>query len=131
VRTRVVKLINRYIIMNHLMQNRILDERLRQVNPRVDAEGEIFVPVTPEKALPAPHKSNLAEKAFGMTQFNRNRRQRATEKPGVVLIKTRLYVFNRRCHNKSNAKVIQKFGTCKHFSKKEQCFFSTCANKFA
>lgn len=70
----VVQLIDGNIIMDHLVQNRVLYHFFRQVDAHVDTQHKIFIPVAAEPALAFTHKSDLAQEALGMAQFDRQSR---------------------------------------------------------
>ena len=98
VHTRVAPLIDGNIVMNHLMQDSVLDQCLRKINTHIDAEHEVLVPIATEQALFAARKRHFAEKAFRVAEFDWQRRQLAFEIGRVVFIKSRLYVFDCWCH---------------------------------
>lgn len=91
----VAKLVDGNEVMDHLMENGVLDKGFRQVNTDVDTQDEIFVAVTREEALLAASEGDFAQKAFGVGEFNGNRRQGTGKETGIVLVKTGLYVRNR------------------------------------
>ena len=114
VSTRVSPLIDSDIVMNHLMQNSVIYQLFRQVNPRIDPKGEILIPIIPKEPPFAANKSDLSQETFGIGQFDRDRRQCTPEKTGVVLIKSGLYVVDGRCHmHKSGAKIVLFQQICK------------------
>ena len=91
----VTKLVDRNEIMDHLMEDGILNEFFWQVDADVDAEDEIFVAVATEKALFAAGEGEFAEETFGVGEADGDRRALPAEEAGVVLVKTGLYVRNR------------------------------------
>ena len=52
--------------MDHLMEDRVLDERFGKVYADVDTEDEVFIAVLAEEALFAAGESDFAEEAFGV-----------------------------------------------------------------
>ena len=88
----IAKLVDGNEVMDHLMEDGVLDEGFRQVNTDVDTQDEIFVAVTREETLLAAGECDFAEKTLGMGEFNGNRRKGTTKETGVVLVKTGLYV---------------------------------------
>ena len=114
VSTRVSPLIDSDIVMNHLMQNSVIYQLFRQVNPRIDPKGEILIPIAPKEPTFAANKSDLSQETFGIGQFDRDRRQCTPEKTGVIFVKSGLYVVDGRCHmHKSGAKVVLFQQICK------------------
>ena len=69
-RRSVLQLIDRNVIMNHLMQNRILYQFFRQVNSNIYTQYEIFIFVASEQALPFAYKRHLAQESFCMAEFD-------------------------------------------------------------
>ena len=90
----VAKLVDGDVVMDHLMENGVLDKGFRQVNTDVDTQDEIFVAVTREETLLAASEGDFAQKAFGVGEFNGNRRKLPTKETGIVLVKTGLYVWD-------------------------------------
>ena len=88
----VVELIESDIIMDHLMEDRVLNEGFREVNTRVDTEHEVLVAVLPEKALFAASEGEFAEEAFGVGEADGDGRERPTEETGIEIIKAGLDV---------------------------------------
>ncbi len=91
----VVVLVDGNVIMNHLMEDGVLDEGFWEVNADVDTEDEVFVAVTTEETLLAAGEGDLAEEAFCVGEFDGDRRQRPTKIAGVVLVKAGLDIGNR------------------------------------
>lgn len=92
VRRGVAELVDSDVIVNHLMEDGILNEFFRQVNADVDAENEVLVAVAHKKALLAASEGHLAEKTLGMREFDGDRRQGIGKETGIVLVEARLYV---------------------------------------
>ena len=88
----VAKLVDGDEVMDHLMDDGVLDKVFRQINAGIDAEDEIFIAVTGKKPLLAACKRHLAKEAFGVGQSNRYRRKLPTKEAGVVVVEARLYV---------------------------------------
>ena len=66
VRTSVRKLVDGDIIMNHLMQDGIVQQFFRQVDTGIDTEHEVFIAESPEKTLFAAGIGYFAKKSLGM-----------------------------------------------------------------
>ena len=96
VRGGVAKLIDRDKIMDHLMEDGVLDEVFGEVDARVDAEDEVLVAKRSKEPRAAAGKSHFAEEGAGVREFNRNRRQGRSKETGVELVKAGLYVRDRR-----------------------------------
>ena len=62
------------VIMNHLMENRVLQEIFRQVETRVDTEHEVRVPPFAEKPSPMLDECHFTKERTGITELDRNRR---------------------------------------------------------
>ena len=60
----VMELVDRDVIMNHLMEDSIFDEGFGQVETGVDTENEILVAVFAEETLLAAGEGDFAEEAF-------------------------------------------------------------------
>ena len=119
VRRGVFPLIDSDIVMNHLVQDRVLHQVFRQVNPYIDAQHKILISVPAEEALPLAYKRHFSQESFRMTELNRQGRQRPIKILPVVLLKSRLYVFYRRFHG---TKLQQFFEICKK-NRPEERFF--------
>ena len=91
----VAKLIDRDIIMDHLMEDGILDEVFREVDARVDAEDEVLVSDRSEEPRAAASEGHLAEEGARVREFDRDWRQGASKETGVELVKAGLYVRDR------------------------------------
>ena len=87
VRGCVTKLIDRDIIMDHLME----DEVFGEVDARVDAEDEVLV-AKRSKEPRAAGKSHFAEEGARVREFDRNRWQGRSKETCVELVKAGLYV---------------------------------------
>jgi len=90
----VLELVDGDVVMNHLMEDGVLNEFFRQVDARVDAENEVFVFITAKEALLAAGKGHLAEKTLGVAEFDGDKRKGTAEEAGVVLVKTGLDIIN-------------------------------------
>ena len=88
----VAKLVDGNEVMDHLMDDGVLDKVFLQVNTGIDAQDEIFIAVTGKKPLLAAGEGDFAQKAFGVGQSNRYRRKLPTKEAGVVVVEARLYV---------------------------------------
>ena len=62
------------VIMNHLMENRVLQEIFGQVETRVDTQFEVRVPPFAEKPSPMLDECHLPKERTGITELDRNRR---------------------------------------------------------
>ena len=91
----VAELVDRDIIMDHLVKDRVFDEFFRQVDAGIDAKNEIRIGPITKEPFAVLDKSEFAEETLGMGEFDRYRRECAGEKAGVELIKTGLDVRNR------------------------------------
>ena len=88
----VAKLIDRDIIMDHLMENGVLDEVFGEVDARVDAEDEVLVAKRSKEPRAATGKGHFAEESARVRELDRDRRQRRSKETDVELIKAGLYV---------------------------------------
>ena len=70
----VLQLIDRNIIMNHLVQNGVLYQFFRQVNSNIYTQHKIFIFISPKQALPFAHKSDLTQESLGVAEFDRQGR---------------------------------------------------------
>ena len=62
------------VIMNHLMENRVLQEIFGQVETCVDTEHEVRVPPFAEKPSPMLDECHFTKERTGITELDRNRR---------------------------------------------------------
>ena len=92
----VAKLIDRDIIMDHLMEDGVLDEVFGEVDARVDAEDEVLVAKRSKEPRAAAGKSHFAEEGARVREFDRNRRQGRSKETCVELVKAGLYVRDGR-----------------------------------
>ena len=88
----VIPLINSDIKMDHLMEDRVLNEGFGEVNADVYAKDKILVAVLAEETVFAAGEGEFAEEAFGVGEADGDGRKRPTEKAGVEVVKTGLYV---------------------------------------
>ena len=98
------------IIMNHLMDDGILNEFFGQVNAGIDAKDEVLVAAALSRRSRAEQpcgkrrlaacEGEFAEEALGVREPDGHRRESTAEKTGVVLVKTGLYVRDRRNQTK-------------------------------
>ena len=88
----VAKLIDRDIIMDHLMEDGVLDEVFREVDARVDAEDEVLVSDRSEEPRAAAGKGHFAEAGARVRELDWDRRQGRSKETGVELVKAGLYV---------------------------------------
>lgn len=95
VRRGVTELINSNIIMDHLVENGILNKFFGQVKAGVDAQFEVLVFPVSEEPFAMLDISDFAEKSAGIRELYGDRRKGTTEETGVVLVKTGLYVRKR------------------------------------
>lgn len=70
----VSPLIDSDIVMNHLMEDGVLNKLFRQVDAGIDTQHEVLVPIPPEETLLAAGESDLAEETFGVRKPDRDRR---------------------------------------------------------
>ena len=88
----VIPLINSDIKMDHLMEDRVLNEGFGEVNADVYAKDKILVAVLAEETLLAAGKGEFAEEAFGVGEADGDGRELSAEKAGVEVFKAGLYV---------------------------------------
>lgn len=88
----VIPLIDSNIIMNHLMEDRVLDERFGKVYADVDTEDEVFIAVLAEETVFAAGEGEFAEEAFGVGEADGDGRELSAEKAGIEVVKAGLYV---------------------------------------
>ena len=88
----VIPLINSDIKMDHLMEDRVLNEGFWEVNADVYAKDKILVAVLAEETVFAAGEGEFAEEAFGVGEADGDGRKRPTEKAGVEVFKAGLYV---------------------------------------
>ena len=94
-RRGVMELIDSDIVMNHLMEDGILNELLGHIKTGVDAEDKMVIGPRTEEPFAMFDEGEFAEESAGIGEFNRDRRQGTAEKAGIELIKTGLDVINR------------------------------------
>ena len=95
VRGGVTQMVHGDVIMNHLMENRVMQQLFRQVITCVDTEHEVRVPPFAKEPCPMLDKRHLSKESTGIGELDRYRRQRSVEITDVILVKTGLYVINR------------------------------------
>ena len=88
----VAEVVNGDVIMDHLMEDSILNEGFGQVDAGVDAEDEVLIAVAAEEALLAAGEGEFAEEAFGVGEADGDRRKGSVEVTGVVGVEMGLYV---------------------------------------
>lgn len=88
----VAKLVDGDEVMDHLMDDGVLDEVFRQINAGIDAENKVLILIAAKQTLLAASEGDFAQKAFGVGQSNRYRRKLPTKEAGVVVVEARLYV---------------------------------------
>ena len=86
------------VIMNHLMENRVMQQLFRQVITCVDTQFEVRVPPFAKEPCPMLDKCHLSKERAGIGELDRYRRQRSVEITDVILVKTGLYVIDSRDH---------------------------------
>ena len=92
VRGGITQMVHSDVIMNHLVQDCVLQEIFGQVETCVDTEHE--VPFAKEPC-PMLDKRHLSKESTGIGELDRYRRQRSVEITDVILVKTGLYVIDR------------------------------------
>ena len=90
----VVELVDGDVIMDHLMEDGVLDELFGQVKTGVNAKDEVVIGPRAEEPFAMFDKGEFAKERAGIGQFDRDRRQGTAEKAGVELVKTGLDVIN-------------------------------------
>ena len=88
----VIPLIDSNIIMDHLMEDRVLNEAFGEVYADVYAKDKILVSVLAEETLLAAGKGEFAEEAFGVGEADGDGRKLSAEKAGIEVVKAGLYV---------------------------------------
>ena len=88
----VIPLINSDIKMDHLMEDRVLNEGFGEVNADVYAKDKILVAVLAEETVFAAGEGEFAEEAFGVREADGDGRELSAEKAGVEVFKAGLYV---------------------------------------
>ena len=88
----VAELVDGDVIVDHLMEDGVLDEGFGQVDAGVDAEDEVLIAVAAEETLLAAGEGEFAEEAFGVGEADGDRRKGAVEVTGVVGVEMGLYV---------------------------------------
>ena len=94
----VTELVDGDVVMDHLMEDGVLDEGFGQVNAGVDTEDEVFVAEAAKETLLATGESEFAQKAFGVGQFDGDRRKGTGKETGIKLVKAGLDIGNRWDH---------------------------------
>ena len=95
---RIAEMVDGNVIVDHLMEDGILDERFRQVDAGVDTEDKVLMAYGPKEPCAMLDEGYLAEEGAGVRQFDGDRRQGPVEKAGVVGIEMRLNIIYRRNH---------------------------------
>ena len=88
----VIPLIDSNIIMDHLMENSVLNEGFWEVNADVYAKDKILVAVLAEETVFAAGEGEFAEEAFGVREADGDGRELPAEKAGIEVVKAGLYV---------------------------------------
>ena len=88
----VIPLIDSNIIMDHLMEDRVLNEGFWEVNADVYAKDKILVSVLAEETVFAAGEGEFAEEAFGVREADGDGRKLSAEKAGIEVVKAGLYV---------------------------------------
>ena len=85
-------------VMDHLMDERVLDFRLRQIEIRADAQDEILA--THHPAPPVAHGAvdEPPDEGAGVAELDRNTRKSAVETHPVECVEALLQVFDGWCH---------------------------------
>lgn len=91
-RRSVAELVDGDVVMNHLMEDGVLNEFFRQVNTGINTQDEVLVAVSGKQALPTTSKSHLAKETFGVAESDGDGRKRTAEETGIILVKTGLDV---------------------------------------
>ena len=121
VRGGVAEVVDGNIIVNHLMEDSILDEFFRQIVTGVDAQFEVGIgPFTDrrnsgakepggEREIAAFDVRHLAEKGAGIGEFDGDRRQRPVEKADIEVIEMLLNIWQgwNHCERKGMENIYQ------------------------
>ena len=94
----IAEVVDGDVIMDHLMEDGILDERFRQVDAGVDTENEVLMAYGSKEPCAMLNEGYLAEEGAGVRQFDRDRWKGTGKETGVVLVEARLYVRYRGNH---------------------------------
>ena len=94
----IAEVVDGNVIVDHLMEDGILDERFRQVDAGVDTENEVLMAYGSKEPCTMLNKGYFAEEGAGVRQFDRDRRKGTGKETGVVGVKARLYVRDRGDH---------------------------------
>ena len=95
VRGGITQMVHGDVIMNHLVQDCVLQQLFRQVETCVDTQFEVRVPPFAKEPCPMLDKRHLSKESTGIGELDRYRRQRSVEITDVILVKTGLYVIDR------------------------------------
>lgn len=95
VRGGITQMVHGDVIMNHLVQDCVLQQLFRQVETCVDTQFEVRVPPFAKEPCPMLDKRHLSKERTGIGELDRYRRQRSVEITDVILVKTGLYVIDR------------------------------------
>ena len=95
VRGGITQMVHGDVIMNHLVQDCVLQQIFGQVETCVDTQFEVRVPPFAKEPCPMLDKRHLSKERTGIGELDRYRRQRSVEITDVILVKTGLYVINR------------------------------------
>ena len=85
-------------VMDHLMDERVLDLRLREFEIRTDAEHEILAPHHPAPPVAHGAVDEPPDEGAGAAQLDRNTRKSAVETHPVECVEALLQVFDRGLH---------------------------------
>ena len=89
----VAEVVNGNEIVNHLMEDGVLDEGFRQVETSVDTEGKIRINPVAEEPFSMLDEGHFAQESAGIRELDRDRRKGAGEEAGVVLVEALLNIF--------------------------------------
>ena len=91
----VAEAIDGDVIVDHLMEDGILDKIFRQVVAGVDTQGEARERPIAKEPLTMLQEGEFAQESAGVAELDRYRRQRPGKEAGVILVEAGLYVWKR------------------------------------
>ena len=92
----VFPLIESDVVMDHLMNDSILNKFFGHVQTRIDTKDEVLISQGSKEPRAPASKCHFSEESASRRKFDRYRRQRVIKEKGIVLVETGLYVRNRR-----------------------------------
>lgn len=84
------------VVMDHLMNDSILNKFFGQIQARIDTKDKVLISQGSKEPRAPASESHFSKKSASRRKFDRYRRQRVIKEKGIVLVETGLYVRNRR-----------------------------------